>query len=313
MSRSRGKYFTRPIFIVGCPRSGTTLTYFLLASSPGAWSTFGEDQWIFERRLGLRINPTEDVDERGVSLDEYDATPERCEKIYDYFWKEVCNPGMFRLSGFQSGIARKVANRTSRYIRRVLRIPVRMIHKNPRNTFRISFLRAVFPDARFVFVFRDGRANVSSLMEGWKEKRFHTFQVPVGDDPRHKLLRQWAFELPPQWREWAERSLPEVCAFQWVAHNDFMLGIEKVLPKGTAVSVRYEDLVDNTTGELRRLCQCLDLSLGRALLKAAEALPAVASVSPPKKDKWRERTKEIESIRHIIQPMMDRLGYQWDE
>lgn len=313
MRTSRRKYFRKPIFIIGSPRSGTSLTYMLLGSSPGVWSTFAEDQWIFETALGLRIDPTRDVEERGVFLDEKDATPERCDKIYDYFWQEVVNPGMFRFSGFQSGIARKVANRLSRYIRLVLRIPVRMIHKNPRNTFRISFLRAVFQDARFVFVFRDGRANVSSLLEGWGEKRFHTFQVPVRDNSEDEVLRQWAFELPPKWREWAGKSLPEVCAFQWVSHNEFMLNSEQVLPKGVTVNVRFEDLLDNTTGELRRLCQFLDLPIGRALLKAAETPPPVASVSPPKKDKWLDRREEIESVRYIIQPMMDRLGYSWDE
>ncbi len=285
----------------------------LLGSSPGVWSTFTEDHWIFETGLGLRIDPAEDLEGKGVFLDENDATPERCEKIYDYFWKEVCNPGMLGVSGFQSGIPRKFANRLSRIIRRVLRMRVRITHKNPRNTFRIPFLRAVFPDASFVFVIRDGRANVSSLLEGWGEKRFHTFLVPVRAESGKVTLRQWAFELPPKWREWAGKSLPEVCAFLWVAHNEFMLNSEQVLPKRVTVRVRYEDLMANTTAEVRRLCEFLGLPLGRALLKAAQAPPPVASVSPPKKDKWRGRREEIESVRYILQPMMDRLGYSWDE
>ncbi len=92
-----------------------------------------------------------------------------------------------------------------------------------------------------------------------------------------------------------------------------MLDSVHVLPKGVTINVRFEDLLDNTPGELRRLCQFLDLPLGRALLKAAEAPPPVASVSRPKKDKWLGRREEIESVRYIIQPMMDRLGYSWDE
>jgi hypothetical protein len=246
-------------------------------------------------------------------LDEDEATPERCEKIYDYFWKCIASPGMFGFTGFQFGIGRKVANRISRYIRLIRRIQVTMIHKNPRNTFRIPFLRAVFPDARFVFVFRDGRANVSSLMEGWGHTRFHSFMVPVRDDSGKETMRQWAFELPPKWRKWTGRSVPEVCAHLWVAYNEFMLDCEKTLPKSDTARVRYEDLVADTGSEIRRLCRTLDLPLSRALLKIAKAPPAISSVSEPRQGKWREKQAEIEHVRPILQPMMDRLGYQWDE
>jgi hypothetical protein len=297
---------------MGTPRSGTTLTYLLLASSSRAWSTFDEDNPIFEGELGLRVDPGHDFHERGVYLDENAVTPERIERIYNYFWDWLANPAMFGVSGFEWGLKRKVANRASRILRKTLRPPVTMVHKNTRNTFRIAFLRAIFPDARFVFVFRDGRANVSSLIEGWGFKRFHTFQVPFTDDRGENKVRQWAFELPPNWKAWSSKSIPEICAFQWSAHNEFLLTYREQLPQGTYVNVRYEDLVRKTSSEVNRLCGFLRLPVGKALRRASVRPKPVVETSLPQENKWLKRKDQIESVRHIIQPMMDRLGYQWD-
>src|SRR5262249_6051022 len=48
------------------------------------------------------------------------------------------------------------------------------------NCLRIPFLRALFPDARFVFLRRDGRATISSLIEGWRAgSRYETYRLPA--------------------------------------------------------------------------------------------------------------------------------------
>ena len=312
MNNSGSNCFKSPIFIMGTPRSGTTLTYLLLASSPRAWSTFDEDNHFFDRQLHLRMDPRYDVDDVGVYLDENAATSACREKVYSYFWHWVANPGMFGVSGFEWGLKRKLANRTSRIMRRLLSVPVTIVHKNTRNTFRIAFIRAIFPNARFVFVFRDGRANVASLIEGWGYKRFQTFQVPFTDDRGEHKVRQWAFELPPNWKAWAGKSVPEICAFLWYAHNDFLLNYRNQLPAESYVEVRYEDLVENTPGEVDRLCNFLNLPVGKALRRASRKPRPVVETSLPHKDKWRKRKKDIESVRHIMQPMMERLGYHWN-
>jgi len=312
MKRSKQKYFKSPVFIMGTPRSGTTLIYLLLASSSRSWSTFDEDNAIFEKELGLRVDPDRDFNEAGVSLDANAATPDRVEKIYNYFWEWLANPAMFGVSGFDWSLRRKMANRVSRILRKALRLPVTMVHKNTRNTFRIGFIRAVFPNARFVFVFRDGRANVSSLIEGWGFKRFQTFQVPFTDEGGKNRVRQWAFELPPKWKHWSSKSIPEICAFQWSAHNESLLTHRDELPEGTYVDVRYEDLVRNTPEEVNRLCCFLNLSFGKALRRASVRPRPVVETSLPQRDKWLKRRAEIEGVRHIMQPMMDRLGYSWE-
>ena len=44
----------------------------------------------------------------------------------------------------------------------------RLVEKTPKNCFRISFINKLFSDCKFIFLKRDGRSNINSLIEGWK-------------------------------------------------------------------------------------------------------------------------------------------------
>ena len=45
-----------------------------------------------------------------------------------------------------------------------------VVEKSPNNVLRVSFVRAVLPEAKFVHIYRDGRANLRSQLE-----QFETF------------------------------------------------------------------------------------------------------------------------------------------
>jgi hypothetical protein len=62
-----------------------------------------------------------------------------------------------------------------------------VVEKSPRNALRIPFLRAVFPEARFVVIVRDGRDVACSLMPG------------IGGT-------EWRHLKPPDWKELFERE-----------------------------------------------------------------------------------------------------------
>ena len=56
---------------------------------------------------------------------------------------------------------------------------LRVLEKNNRSTFRIPFLRRVFPDAKYVFVVRDPKECIGSIMSAWLHPRsFFTHKVP---------------------------------------------------------------------------------------------------------------------------------------
>ncbi|HEU4429451.1 MAG TPA: sulfotransferase, partial [Myxococcota bacterium] len=124
----RGARLERPIFVIGSPRSGTTLAVDLFATHPDVanWSEAGR-VW----------DPThyDDPEAEHVWRAE-DATPARVARLHRWFeWY------------------RRSQRRT------------RFVNKHPRNSLRIPFLLLAFPDARFIHVIRDGRGVVSSVLE----------------------------------------------------------------------------------------------------------------------------------------------------
>ena len=44
---------------------------------------------------------------------------------------------------------------------------LRFLEKTPKNVLRIPFIERIFPDALYVFLWRDPRGNLASIMEAW--------------------------------------------------------------------------------------------------------------------------------------------------
>jgi hypothetical protein len=100
---------------------------------------------------------------------------------------------------------------------------------------RADFLKAVFPDARFVHVVRDGRAVASSLVQRpwWKGY----LGVPG-----------WGFgPLPPEYeREWKESGEDYVvlAGLEWMVMLDAFEIAQERVPSADWMTVRYEDFVE---------------------------------------------------------------------
>jgi len=190
----------------------------------------------------------------------------------------------------------------------------RLLEKTASNCFRLGYVNEVFPDARIIYPLRDGRNNVNSLINAWLQpNRFFTYDVPAELNIKDYPDKRWKFVLPPGWREYTQRSLAEVCAFQWRACHEAMLGeIGKPKYQGRVFQLPLERLVKEPERTLRELAAFIDLPYDDYLSKVARELPVVNSpdndVSP---DKWRVQNRErIEQILPTIEPTMRRLGYE---
>ena len=96
-----------------------------------------------------------------------------------------------------------------------------VVDKSPRTCLKIPFVREVFPEARFIFIFRDGRDTILSISRQWEKKReifdgnnqgrqwrnrSYVFQRWLSRRPTWSIrLQSILFELGPP-RNWIQRK-----------------------------------------------------------------------------------------------------------
>ncbi|MGI8773674.1 MAG: sulfotransferase family protein [Actinomycetota bacterium] len=270
----------RPVFIIGAPRSGTSLLYAVLRASSRLAHWPGEAHEVWEADFHPALTGwTSNV------LTAEDASGPEAERIKRSFY--LVTGGRRRL-----------------------------IDKTPRNSLRVPFIDALFPEARFVYLQRDGRENINSLINAWRTPRYRTYRLPEphsipGVDPAW-----WKFVLYPGWHEDAAGPLEVVCAKQWLKCNDAALDASRAVGLDRWVEVRYEQLIDDPVSEVKRLVEFLGLPYGdRVKQKAADVrTKPVNVVTPVEAGKWRhENPDEIAAVLPLIEPTMNAMGYELDE
>jgi Sulfotransferase family len=181
------------------------------------------------------------------------------------------------------------------------RLPLRMLEKTPKNSLRVPFFAAAFPEARFVFLYRDPREVLSSMIEAWESGRFRTYpQLPGWSG------LPWSLVLVPGWRELSGKPLHEIVARQWATTTRILLDDLATLPPERRLTARYDSLLADADGEIRRLCSGLGFDWDT---KIAGELPLSRfTVSRPARDKWRRHEREIENVLPALQPLAERAA-----
>jgi hypothetical protein len=191
----------------------------------------------------------------------------------------------------------------------------RWVDKNNQNGLCVPYLRALFPDAVFVYVKRSPGDNLNSLIEGWgKPEEFATWsdQLPeqVNIEGRYK---KWCFFLAAGWRDYLDRRIEEVCAFQYQAINQAILEAKARIPPEQWVEIFYEDFLRDPVATFRRVFQACGLRFDQALEKhCAEVLDIPYNAfSEIRLDKWkdgRNRDKVAQALPQVAQ-VSARMGY----
>jgi len=266
--------FDRPVFIMSPPRSGSTLLFETLAQARGVYTIGGESHALIEGVPELNVI-AHNYDSN--QLDASVATPELAEKLRQRFASELRDRDGMRFNG----------------------APVRMLEKTPKNSLRIPFLAKVFPQARFVFLHRDVRETLSSMIEAWRSGRFATYKALPGW--RGEL--PWSLLLTPGWRELDKLPLSEIVAAQWEIATRILLDDLAAIPRERITIARYDSLLSNPMGEIAHLCESLDFAWDRTLDK----LPLSRyTVTPPDPDKWKRHEAEILAVLPTIAVTVER-------
>ena len=331
-----------PLLIIGCPRSGTTLLFNILSEAPDLWSLGHESGEIIERWH----HPRHKDWESGV-LTADDLTPESAAGINRAFeraaapgtfwrrvnrfrswlrdnplWQEIKRRGRTAETGSatssalpQQGLS--LITKAARLRNRILpsgdRQPIHLLEKTPENCLRLPFLLALWPDARVLFLVRDGRSNINSLIEGWKHPHlFHGYQPPAElAIPGNGQPDKWAFTLIPDWSSLTTAPLEEVCARQWLACNRAVLAHQaQTAGRVPYLMVRYEQLIEQPGTILEQIAEFSGHNLTNLIERYANGLPEINVVTRPDKEKWRQQNPEaIAHIEPLIKPLMNQLDY----
>ena len=255
----------RPIIIVSPPRSGSSLLFETLAKAPGLFTVGGESHALIESVPALR------PDHRGWPSNELrasDASAPMTTHLRRLFYANLRD---------RNGQGPPSHG------------PVRMLEKTPKNALRIPFLAEVFPDATFVYLYRDPRETISSMLDAWRSGRFVTYpDLPDWEgDP-------WSLLLTPEWRELIGRPLPEVVVDQWVRTTTKLLDdLEALDPERWCVT-SYDRLVDDPASAIAQLCAHLGIEWD---VELDERLPdSRHTLESPHPQKWRKNADELEAV-----------------
>lgn len=261
----RDPVFERPVFIVCPPRSGSTLLFETMAQAPDVYTIGDESHQLIE---GV---PTLAPAARGFTsnrLEAADATPAVIAQLR---------------ASFGAALRDRAGHPPAPGAR------LRMLEKTPKNALRIPFLARVFPEARFIYLHRDPRPVLASMIEAWQSGRFRTYP----NLPDWSGL-PWSLLLVPGWRELAGKPLPQIVAAQWNSTTQVLLDDLERLPAGSWTVARYDSLVSDPNAEIGRLCAAHGLRWDQVL---PQSLPLSSyTVSTPDASKWQRFAAEIDSV-----------------
>ncbi|MFO7971893.1 MAG: sulfotransferase [Desulfobacterales bacterium] len=277
--------------IIGAPRSGTNMMRDVLTSLSGV-ATWPCDEINYIWRHGNVRHPS---DEFKSDM----ARPQVCSYIRRQFdW-----------------VAKKYQVHT-------------VVEKTCANSLRVGFVDRVVPEAKYIFIRRDGLDVVSSAIKRWKaglDIRYLTRKarfVPAFDLPyyassflwnriyrllsREERLAFWGPKLDGMEELLVRYSLEEVCAIQWKRCVDKAEEVLAEIPAERWTEVSYESFVKKPEEEFKRIAEFLGM---RALSDSIAR--AVKGASPRSIGKGRRDlgAEAIDRLMPFIQQTMLRYGY----
>lgn len=277
--------------IIGAPRSGTNMLRDVLAQLPG-FATWPCDEINYIWRHGNVRFPSDEI-----------PAEEATQKVKNYIRQN------FNLIKYEYGADV-------------------VVEKTCANSLRVPFVDAVLPEAKFIFIYRDGIDATGSAKERWvakldipyilKKARF----VPKMDLPYYafryfgarlhrfrsgdKRLAFWGPVLDGMPEILHRHTLNEICALQWQRCVDKAEQAFSAMTPDKVIRVCYEDFVQEPSLELSRILQFIGKDFDSDLIERS-----VKNVSPLSLGKGRRVLGEVETakLESLVGETLKRYGY----
>lgn len=193
---------------------------------------------------------------------------------------------------------------------------VTLFFKTPQDCYRIGMFEELFPNAeiKYIHLSRGFAQTVNGLMDGWlSETGFFAHNMEaVGErlnidgytDKVEGGDRWWNFDLPPNWKDYKNSSLEEVCLNQWHSAH------QSILDSGVdALRIKFEDFLDNSQETLDIITEYLGIDKIKV-----NKLPVIMATESPSCFRWKKRENVILELAKEpkVKELMERLGYSMD-
>lgn len=278
-----------PIILFGNTRSGTTIVQKVMATHPEVVG------WYEPGAVWLYADPGRPHDE----FDESDA---------------------------KDKVKRYIRNQFLKYQKQNGNCVV--LEKTPQNILRIPYVRAIFPEATFLFIVRNPFSFISSVEYKWQRpvtgkgimrrlkstppsQLHHYIARFIVQQYNKRLLRRkylpiWGPRYKGIHEDLQTQDLLTVIARQWSVCSRRAEKALALFENGQVLRLKYEDFVEDPISDLERICSHCGLEMTNKMVSAANEW-----VKSDRQRKWRRFDPgDLARILPEIRDEMQRHGYE---
>lgn len=286
-----------PIFIVGTGRCGSTVFHHMMSRHPKvAWLTKWNDRFPHSHavnRFAMRVLdspiPAEFVRKLVFPVEAYPFWMQHSgifSEPYRDLKKNDVTPTMKKT--IRKLLAGQVTENRNRLLVKITGWP------------RLGFLKEIFPDAKFIHVYRDGRAVANSYLRIWFWTGWN------GPDNW-----RWGPLTGDQRRKWAEfnESFVALAGIEWEILMSAFEEAKKEIPSEDFLEFTYEDLCSDAGSIIENACSFLNLDRPDEFIEATGEFNLRNTNDKLLKDLTKEQQKILNDI---LKDALPKYGYKTD-
>jgi hypothetical protein len=264
----------KPIFLVGCMRSGTTMLAELLGRHPNIIHCPFELRGLWSNEGKVPMASPKTLDQKCPHLTEEDVKPGQAKRLERAFLAEMKK------------------NKGNKNIKDAV-----FLNKNPHLGNKLPFVNALFPDARFIWIYRDMPSVTASLKKILNKNVFHYW--PKQKDQESVRCWECLFNGIPESVN-SRRCFPggdvKFLAEYWYETNRAISEFSKKIPAERIFLIKEEELIKNPEKVLTE-CQSflgLPINLPKKL---------IAKIDRNRNELWSKRLSkcELNSLLKFVQ------------
>lgn len=300
--KTRGTEVKAPIFILGHQRSGTTYLHYLLGRDPQFGFLSVKESfmpWLYlsfekmlAKMLGGKMPDKRPMDNLRLSVDmptepEYSiGNMSWASMLPGYYFPNLLLWSFRQFVLFEDPDAKKEWQRAFKYFMQKLTLKFngqQLVIKAPENLSRVEAILEVFPDAKFIHIYRDPYRVYFST------ERLYGITLPM------VALQHWNNDVVP---EFILKSYKEMFTKYFESRT--------LIPKGNLVEIKYEHFIGNEMKTLRQAYETLGLPFD-----AAEPFirSEVKSYEGYQTNRYEYDAQKMEQVYAAWEPVFRELGY----